>query len=113
MKRGLRNTFELWLMVVLLTACATVGLPTADTFNQKLAVGYGTVTQLRTSAADLLKAGKITKADAQNIQTQADAARAGLDVAQELSAKDMAGANNRLVMVTTILTAAQAYLSSR
>ncbi len=101
-----------WLCAVLV-ACAQVGLPTAETFNQKLAVGYGTVTQIRSSALTLLQTKKINADDAQNIQNTADRAREGLDIARTLSATDLTAANNRLQMATTILTAAQAYLSTR
>lgn len=100
-------------LLALCAACAQVGLPTAETFNQKLAVGYGTVTQIRTSALQLLQAKKITADDAQNINNSADQARSGLDIARSLSATDLSAANNKLVMATTILTAAQAYLATR
>jgi hypothetical protein len=102
-----------WLAFLLLAACATVGDSTGDTFNQKLAVGYITVSQVRTTATALLAAGKITIADAQNIQVQADAARTGLDIARGFAGADKDVAIGRLQMVTTILSAASAYLASR
>lgn len=95
------------------SGCQQLGLPTADTFNERLAVGYGTVTQVRASATQLLNAKKISSGDAQNVLAQTDNARAGLDIAREVSKTDMSQANNRLVMATTVLTAVQAYLATR
>lgn len=101
-----------WLAFLLVAACAQLG-DTGDTFNQKLAAGYITVTQVRTTATALLEAGKISSVDAQNIQGQADIARSGLDVARGLAGVDIATASGRLQMVTTGLSAAAAYLASR
>lgn len=97
----------------LVVACTTIGSPIAETFNEKLAVGYGTVTQIRATTAQLLTAKRVTSADAQNIQVQADSARAGLDIARDLSKSDLPAANNRLAMATAVLTALQGYLSAR
>ncbi len=97
----------------LISACATMGVPSPETFNEKLAVGYGTVTQIRTTTAQLVTSKKLGSVDAQNIQGQADNARAGLDIARDLSKSDLPAANNRLQMATTILTALQSYLSTR
>lgn len=110
---AMRLTALLIISLFLIAGCASVGLPTAETFNQKLAVGYGTVAQIRTTTAQLVNAKKLGSADAQNVQDQADTARKGLDLASELSKSDLAAANSRLVMVTTILQAAQTYLSSK
>lgn len=105
--------YAIFLLFALLTACASVGLPTAETFNQKLAVGYGTVTEIRTTALTLLKSGKIKADDAQNAQNAADQGRQALDIARTMSATDMSAATNKLQMATAILTAAQAYLATR
>lgn len=100
-------------LLALLAACAQVGLPTPETLNQKIAIGYGTVSQVRTTALQLLQAGKIKADDAQNIQNSADQGRQALDIARTLSATDASAATNKLQMATTILTAAQAYLATR
>jgi outer membrane protein TolC len=111
--RTLRLHAALWALAVL-TACAALGLPTAQTFNEKLAVGYGTVTAVRNSATTLVMAGKITPDDAQNVQTQADTARAALDVARTAyRAGDTTGATTKLDTTATVLRALQAYLASK
>lgn len=111
--KTLRLHTALWALAVL-TACAALGFPTAETFNQKLAVGYGTVTAIRNSAATLVAAGKITPDDAQNVQTQADTARSALDLARTAyKAGDTAGAATKLDTTATVLRALQAYLASK
>ncbi len=105
--------YTLLVLGVMLSACASLGLQTAETFNEKLAVGYGTVTQVRSTATQLVVAKKLGSADASNVQAQADSARAGLDIARDLSKSDMPAANNRLQMATAVLTALQSYLSTR
>jgi hypothetical protein len=103
----------LW-AIALLVACAALGLPTAETFNEKLAVGYGTVTAIRQSATTLVLAGKLTPDDAQNVQIQADTFRAALDVARAAyRAGDTAGATTKLDTTATALRALKAYLASK
>lgn len=83
------------------------------TVNEQIGAGYATVTAIRTSASTLLKAGKITADDAQNVQSSADAARAGLDVARTISNTNPAAATSKLTAVSTALHALQAYLVAR
>jgi len=111
--RTLRLHAAVWALAVL-TACAALGLPTAETFNQKLAVGYGTVTAIRNSATTLVTAGKLSPDDAQNVQTQADTARSALDLARTAyRSGDTAGATTKLDTTATVLRALQAYLASK
>lgn len=100
-------------VVAVLTACAQVGLPTPQTCNERVAVGIGTVTQLRTTATELLKANKITVADAANVQAQADHARAGAEIARRLCQSDPSGADAKLTAVTTVLQGLSVYLTAK
>lgn len=100
-------------LVSFLSGCAALGLPTADSFNERLAVGYMTVTTVRATTATLLNAKKLTAEDGDNVLKSTDAARAGLDVARTLSKVDMKAADSKLTMIRTTLTALQAYLTSR
>lgn len=99
--------------VVLLAACAQLGLPTPQGFNEKLAVGYGTVTQVRETATALLQQRKISSDDAVNVQASADVARVGLDTARALHASDPAAADAKLTAIKTSLTALTTYLAAR
>jgi len=96
-----------------LAACAQLGLPTPTTMNEKLAAAQGSVTQVRTTATNLLTAKQITVADAENALKVTDAASEGIAVARTLSATDPNAAQARLTMIVTTLTAIQAYLASK
>jgi len=107
-----RNQFVMMLAVVCV-ACAQLGLPTAETFNEKLAVGYGSVTQVRETATQLLTAKKISADDAQNVLTATDVARTGLDTARKIHATDPKAGESKLESIKVALTALTAYLASR
>ena len=109
---ALRNT--LWiLLVTLICACSQMGVTSPTTFNEKLAIAYGTVTQVRTTATTLLKSGKIKADDAQNVLNQTDNARAGLDIARSMSGTDISTANGKLTAVETVLSSLSTYLSTK
>jgi hypothetical protein len=112
MKALYRNTMAM-LLILTLTACAQLGLQAPQTFNQKAAVAYGTVTQIRETAVPLLAAKKISAEDAQNTQASADVARLGVDTARRLHAADPNAADARISAVITSLNALAAYLASR
>lgn len=101
------------LILITLTACATLGLEAPKTFNERLAAGYTTVTGVRNATADLLTVNKITKADASNVEQQADNARTGLDLARQIHATNPPAGDAKLDAVVTGLTALQAYLQTR
>lgn len=101
------------LMLMTLAACAQLGLKAPETFNQKVAVAYGAVTQVRETTTALLTAKKISAEDAQNLQASADAARLGVDTARKIQATDPTAANARINAVMTSLNALAAYLASR
>lgn len=100
-------------LCAMLVACAQLGLPTPDTLNEKIAAAQGSVTQVRTSATQLLQAGKISSSDATNVLTTTDAASEGIRVARTLSAQDPNAAQAKLVATMTVLSAIQAYLATK
>jgi ABC-type Fe3+-hydroxamate transport system substrate-binding protein len=101
------------LLLALVTACASMGIPTPETFNERAAAATVTVTGVRSATLDLLKTGRINAADAQNAQDQADIARKGIDVARSIYKTDPAGADARLTATITALQALQTYLRTR
>lgn len=112
--------FRLFISLLLATAfaalavgCASFGVPTPETFKENLAVAVTTNQAVRETAVTLLATGKITAADAQNIQDQANVAREGLNVARSLSGSDLASATGRLQATTAALKALQAYLIAK
>lgn len=105
--------YVVFALLWLATGCTQLGLPTPQTFNEKLAVGYSTVTAIRNTATTLLVAKKLSVEDAQNVQTQSDNLRSGLDIANKVHALDAAAGNDKLAAVQTALVALQAYLASK
>lgn len=101
------------LLIVLLTACATLGIDSPRTFNERLAAGYASVTAARDTTATLLTSGRLSAGDAQNVQSQLDNARTGLDLARQIHATDPVGGDAKIDAVVTALTALQAYLSTK
>lgn len=101
------------LVLMLLTACAFFGVPTPETFNERLAVGYSSVTTVRQSTLNLLQAGKLTPDRARDIQDQADLVRDSLDAAKQLSDVDLTDANDRLTIALEGLNALEAYLRTK
>ena len=101
----------LWVMLILLAGCAQLGLSTPQTFDQKLAVAYGTHTAILKATASELKAGHLKKADAQEVLTLADQSKALLDAAR--MAGDTTVAQNKLTLAVAVLTQIQAYINQR
>lgn len=101
------------LMLVVLTACATLGVEAPRTFNEKLTAGYTTVTAARDATATLFSSGKLSAPDAHNVESQLDTARTGLDLARQVHATNPPAGDAKLDAVVTGLTALQAYLQSR
>ena len=101
----------LWVMLILLAGCAQLGLSTPQTFDQKLAVAYGTHTAIERATATELKAGHLKKSDAQEVLTLADQSKALLDAAR--MAGDTTVAQNKLTLAVAVLTQIQTYINTR
>lgn len=112
MKLAYRSFYALCIAFTLLYGCAQIGIQ-PQTFNEKLAVAVTSVTTVRTSTTALLQAGKITAADAQNVQNQANTAREGLDLARTINATNPQGAADKLGAASAVLTALQGYLATK
>ncbi len=99
-------------LCVLLASCSSLGLSTPQTFNQKLAVGYGAATAILTTTDTLLNQGKIGSKVAQNIATQDTNLKAALDIAASVEATNAVDGGNQLTAALTALNALSAYLST-
>jgi hypothetical protein len=100
-------------MCAIVGACQYMGVPKAETFNQRVAGAYTSVTTTRDTTRLLLNAGHITTADAQNVQDQCDNARLGIDIARTIRMTDPGAAETKLTSILAALTALDAYLKSR
>lgn len=100
--------------ILALVACTQIGLAPAQSFDEKLAYGYSTVTSVRTSAATALDTGLIQVTDAQHVLDVTDQARAGLDAAKVAStAGDTTTAAGKLTLATSVLVEVQQYLIAK
>lgn len=114
MKSILKTCGAMFATLLLVAACAQVGLEPARNFDQQLAYGYGAVSAVRTSAAQAVTQGAITKADATTVLAATDTARAALDAAGTASmAGDASTAIGKLAAATAIITQLQQYLTTR
>lgn len=103
-----------FLVILLLAACAQLGLEAPQTFEERLAYAYSQNAAIRTSAAQALKAGTITKSDAQQVLTTTDTARAALDESRKFQvAGDTSTALGKLTMASSLLTTVQTFLTSK
>lgn len=109
---NLRAVFGAFLLA-LAAGCASLGVPTPQSFNENLAVSVAANTSVRETATTLLQAKKISAADAENVLKQTDVAREGLNVARSLSGSDLASAQSRLEATTAALKALQQYLLTK
>jgi len=107
------RVFVLLVAAAVLAACAQLGLPTADTFNQKVAVAYGTVQSVLDTTTQLLVAKKITVDDAKRVEASAVAAKAGIDAARTLHATDPTGAETKIDAIKATLTALTTFLAAQ
>lgn len=106
--------FAVFPFILLLTACASLGLAPASTFNDKLAYAYGSYAAVQQAAATSLNNAEISSKDAENILALADKAKVVLDGARVAAAAgDAHTAEGRLQLAVSILAELQTYLRSR
>lgn len=100
-------------LLFLLTACASLGVPQADTFNKQVVVANSLVESAATTASTLHAAGKISDADKDNVYQQGTEARVGIELLRQLHATDPLKAENRLSAIIAGLTALQTRLEAK
>lgn len=118
MSKSSRNALSIaivlgFLALLLLSACAQLGLQQPATFPEKLAAAVATNAEVRKQAADALVLGAIDVDQAKSILQTTDAVRQGLEIARGVYATDPNAANARLNTLVATLTALQAHLASK
>ena len=97
----------------LLTACASLGLAPADSFDARLAYAYGTHTAVLQAASAAVSAGTLTRKDGETVLTLAQQSRTLLDSARSVENTDPSTATGRLTLAVNILTQLQTFLQAR
>lgn len=102
-----------WLLLAMLTACGALGIPKAETFNQRLLLAYNSVETSNKIAKTIAVDKKISVADAENLNGRIRDARIALDVAAQVGKINLSDATTRLDAVIVTINAIQAYLDSK
>jgi hypothetical protein len=97
-------------VILLLAACASLGLTTPQTLDQKLAYGYAGVTTALNTIATATTAGQLTSTQATDANALALQVKTILDNARALETTNATSAQNDLTLALSSLTAVQQYL---
>ena len=101
-------------LLLILTACASLGLAPASTFEERLAYAVSQNAAVREAAAVSVERKELSVDDAKRVLKITDEIRATLDAARlASSAGDVSTAEGRLQLATSILVNLQAFLRSR
>jgi hypothetical protein len=108
----MKSMIILALILPAFCGCSVLGLTTPNTFNQRLATGYGAATAVITTTDALLVAGKISSKVAQNIEAQDQNLKAALDIAAQVNTTNATDGGNQLQAALTALNALSQYLTT-
>lgn len=98
-------------LLLIVAACAQLGLEPASTLRERLAYAYGSHTAVLQATTRSLEAGDIGSEDATRVLKIADESRKALDAAKlAVDAGDISTAEGRLQLATALLTELQSYL---
>lgn len=101
-------------LLLLLTACASLGLAPASSFEERLAYAVSQNAAVREAAAVSVERKELSVDDAKRVLKITDEVRTALDAARlAAGAGDVSTAEGRLQLATSILVNLQAYLRSR
>lgn len=101
-------------LLLILTACASLGLAPASSFEERLAYAVSQNAAVRETAAVSVERNEIAVEDAKRVLKITDEVRTALDAARlAAGAGDVSTAEGRLQLATSILVNLQAYLRSR
>lgn len=114
MIRKIRRILACSALLFLLTACTSLGLAPASSFEERLAYAVSQNAAVRNAAAVSLERQEIALEDAQRVLKITDEVRTALDAARLASGVgDVSTAEGRLQLATAILIELQNYLRNR
>lgn len=109
----MRKLAILFPLLYLLTACAALGVPKADTFNKQVIVANSIVESVAETAGTLYSTGKISTEEKDDVFKQGTEARATIELLRQLHATDPLAAENRINTLIVALTALQSRLETQ
>lgn len=101
------------ILAFILIACATLGVPDADTFNKRVLVANSMATQAAVTIGTLRQNGKLSQPDARDALEGLRSASAGIDLAIQLHETSPTAGEQKLSSVITALTVLTQYLEAR
>lgn len=115
MKYQIRSLRYLWLVAVLaLAGCASLGLPQAQTVQERLTYAHSSVNSLVAASISSLDAHAISSDDAAYVRKVATDTRTLLNAAElAMSAGDSSTAEGRLGLAEGVLRQLRAYLAQK
>jgi hypothetical protein len=116
MLKNLAQSLALSLAAVFMTlavGCAQLSVPHPKNSEEQAVLVLAAVAGVRDATATLLTAGKISIADAENVQRQADNVHSGVVIARSLISFDPAAADAKLKQTQMVLGALQVYLATK
>jgi hypothetical protein len=113
MKKSLLCFLAAAALALTMAACTSLGAPQPQTFEQRAAATLIAVDGVNKAATTLLKADKISVADAKHVAAQSDTVIVGVGVARTIAATDPVAAQTKLAAGIAVLTVLQGYLASK
>jgi hypothetical protein len=112
MKRYIASVFAL-AVLAFVVGCAQLGVTAPQSFNEKAYAAALSIDSIQKNADALLKAGKISATDAENVLKATDVATEGIKVARSYASTAPTTANSRLDAAVMGLTALTTYLNAQ
>lgn len=100
-------------LILILAACAALGVPPADTFNKQAAAATATVNTASQTTLTLLQARKITPDESDAYTDRAENAQEAIDLTRSIRSTDPAGAQDRLDAIIRALQILTVELEAR
>lgn len=101
------------MLIVLLAACQSIGVPPADTFNKKAAAAVISVNTASQATLTLLQARKISPDESDRYIDRAEEAQRGIDLARSVHSTDPTAAIDQLDLTIKALQVLIAELEAR
>lgn len=102
------------MMLMLASACSTLGLEKAKSFDDNYIYAYKTYSALINTTADAVDAGLLSKADGKEVRKRGTDARKLIDEARDVAnAGDLSTGQGKITAALKILTDAQKYFDER